>query len=264
MMRQPRDQVLVTANLSFCGDSVELQVPITTAEVTVAEMLPLFQKLVEDFTHLAVHEAEKAGLAVTCREGCSACCRQLVPISHPEAHSLATIVDALPEPGKSKTRERFREAALRLAGTRIPGALALGIHSRENLVDIGLQYFHLGIPCPFLEKDACSIYEHRPVLCREYLVTSPAEECARPSPETVHKIRTPGQAWNALARLGRESCDGLPYWLPLTMALEWAGTNRVEERRRPGVEILRDFFEFLAEKSNPASPDDRKPNFGAG
>ena len=38
---------------------------------------------------------------------------------------------------------------------------------------LGREYFQLGIPCPFLEEESCSIYHDRPITCREYLVTSP-------------------------------------------------------------------------------------------
>jgi Fe-S-cluster containining protein len=36
------------------------------------------------------------------------------------------------------------------------------------------------MPCPFLEDESCSIHPDRPLVCREYLVTSPAELCAGP------------------------------------------------------------------------------------
>ncbi len=44
------------------------------------------------------------------------------------------------------------------------------------------RYFHLGIACPFLEDESCSIHADRPISCREYLVTSPAVNCADPKP----------------------------------------------------------------------------------
>lgn len=41
---------------------------------------------------------------------------------------------------------------------------------------------------PFLEDDACSIHPHRPSVCREYLVTSPAEHCAELGRKLVKRV----------------------------------------------------------------------------
>ena len=50
-------------------------------------------------------------------------------------------------------------------------------HNDEGNDPINRAYYALRLPCIFLEDGACSIYEHRPAACREYLVTSPAELC---------------------------------------------------------------------------------------
>ena len=44
------------------------------------------------------------------------------------------------------------------------------------------RYFAAGIPCPFLEEERCGVYDERPVVCREYAVTSPPELCERLEP----------------------------------------------------------------------------------
>ena len=45
--------------------------------------------------------------------------------------------------------------------------------------------------CPFLEEESCSIHPDRPLVCREYLVTSPAELCAGPTQEGVTPVAVP-------------------------------------------------------------------------
>ena len=249
-MSEQKDPIVARLRLSVSGNDIELEIPVPNSEVTVTEILPVFQMLADDFTRLAAAAAEGDGLAITCRKGCSACCRQLVPVSHPEARCLAALVDSFPEPRRLATLDRFRGARERLAKTNIPEQVRSGsFRSREALIDLGMRYFHLGIPCPFLEEDACSIYEHRPVKCREYLVTSPAEECSKPSPDAVRKVKNPGNAWKALAMIGWEWRERLPHWVPLTLSLEWAEANPEQRMRRPANDLLRDFFKIFAERS---------------
>ena len=251
-MSEQEDQIVARFRLSLSGNDIEMEVPVPKAEVTVTQILPVFQMLADDFTRLAAAAAEGGGHAITCRKGCSACCRQLVPVSHPEARSLFALVDSFPEPRKLATLERFRAARERLAKTNIPEQVLSGsFRSREALTDLGLGYFRLGIPCPFLEEDACSIYEHRPVKCREYLVTSPAEECGNPSPERIHKVKNAGNAWKALAMIGWECRERSPHWVPLTLALEWAEAHPEPRTRRPASDLLRDFFRIFAERNVP-------------
>src|SRR5436305_2819221 len=100
---------------------------------------------------------------------------------------------------------------------RVTGADAMANSAR---------YFNLGIDCPFLEDESCSIHPDRPLSCREYLVTSPAEHCTAPTRDTIRRVPTPGFAMTAFAIL-----DGPPpvgkgcRWVPLVLALEWAEAN---------------------------------------
>jgi len=132
----------------------------------------------------------------------------------------------------------------------IPEALAaLGEEFVERLHDtskcqklaerrrLGEEYFNRGIPCPFLDQERCSIYQHRPMRCREYLVTSPAENCSNPSPETVRPVDVPVQLSRILFCFADGLGDQSTRWLPLVLALEFSG----EQKRFPGPELFRRF-----------------------
>ena len=90
---------------------------------------------------------------------------------------------------------RTRDGKTPTAGVRA----ALTRLERRSL---GLRYFALGIPCPFLEAESCSIYTERPLVCREFLVSSPPENCAAPTAETVQVIPVEPKVSTALAALG--------------------------------------------------------------
>ena len=118
--------------------------------------------------------------------------------------------------------------------------------------NVGLSYFSLGIPCPFLEDESCSIYHDRPVVCREYLVTSPAINCASPSPESVQRVPLPFRIWTAVAACAERRGDAkyLP-WVPLSLAPEWATTHAEETASQSGPDLLRKLFEFITKKNIP-------------
>jgi Fe-S-cluster containining protein len=185
----------------------------------------------------------------------------LVPISEVEARRLGELVEEMPEPRRTEIRARFAEARRRLDEA---GLLENLLHP-EQLKEgegrpLGLKYFFQGIACPFLEEESCSIYHDRPIACREYLVTSPAENCARPSAETVQCVKLPLKVSNALTHLDRVA-PGARFirWVPLILAPEWAATHPEEPLLRSGPEWLRDFFEHLTGKKSSPQPAPLEP-----
>ena len=90
------------------------------------------------------------------------------------------------------------------------------------------QYFRLGLVCPFLEDDACGIYEDRPFVCRQYLVTSAAELCRDPFTNPVEVIAMPVAAASAMLRTATTHLGAPQFTVPLTLALEYATAHRTE------------------------------------
>jgi Fe-S-cluster containining protein len=120
----------------------------------------------------------------------------------------------------------------------------------------------LNVPCPFLENESCSIHPERPVVCREYLVTSSPEWCSRPSEKKVEGVRLPLKVWTALAQFDPVP-DGSRYvrWVPLSLAPEWAEAHPEEPPPRPGTELLEELFRNLTDRANarPTDPGESVP-----
>ena len=218
--------------------------------IALKEMLPLFFSFADAVMSTAANGVEQAGDQISCKKGCGACCRQLVPISETEARWIRELVDRLPPQKQTQIRNRFADARRRLAETGLLEKLL----DRESWAEgegwsIAMSYFRLGIPCPFLENEACSIHPDRPVKCREYLVTSPADHCRAPTAQTIRPVELPFQMWTALARLENTRSNSEKIrWVPLILALEWADSHAQEPKSRPGHEVLREFFDCLTGK----------------
>jgi Fe-S-cluster containining protein len=250
------ESVTAEVDMTIGARRLHAKMSVPAGPTRLMDLLPLAQNLANAVVGAAVEDIVEQGQAVSCKKGCGACCRQLVPISQVEARRIRDLVETLPEPRREQIRARFSQAreALRIAG------LLEQLEARERwapdgVETIGVDYFRLGIACPFLEDESCSIHADRPITCREYLVTSPAEHCARPTRETVETARIPLKVWTAVARF-----DKLPpgerflRWVPLILAPEWADAHPDETPPRPGPELLKELFEYLTGKDVPPPP----------
>lgn len=238
----------MTANVSGqIGDaSVKMSIPVPKIPVHPSVLLPIYQQMTHSLVDGAVSQVQRAGKTISCRAGCGACCRQLVPISEIEARQVTELVAALPEPRQSEVRRRFAQAQARLAEANLLEPLREPERfTDEILADLGRSYFGLGIPCPFLDEESCSIHPDRPLACREYLVTSPAEYCAQPTPESVQQVPLSAKMSNAVMRLSPQGSSRLIPYVPLILALEWVEQHADALELRTGPEILTSLVESL-------------------
>ncbi len=238
----------LTVELGVPGGRVHVEADVPMGEVPMEKLLPALRATADAFVAHAAGASAAAGAPVTCAKGCGACCRQLVPIGPAEARRLAAFVEELPEPRRAEVKRRFDEALSRLDAEGLLPVLRGGVKwDAAKAKDLGLSYFRAGVACPFLEDESCSIYEERPIACREYLVTSPASCCSEPTPETVRTVKLPAIVWAATAREERGVPDSEPApSLPLVLALGFAAANPAPGRVRSGPDTIRAVYARFA------------------
>jgi Fe-S-cluster containining protein len=78
---------------------------------------------------------------ITCHAGCDGCCYQQFTVFPVEAHHLAQAVIALPPEAQQRLLARLRQ-------------------------DDPWRIIDPSTPCVLLEHGCCSLYEHRPLICR--------------------------------------------------------------------------------------------------
>ena len=246
--RRP-ENTTIKVELGIAGRKVRLSIPVPSGPTSPYEMLPIFRSLADSFINQAVKDVEAQGKRISCAKGCGACCRQLVPISKVEAHRLSDLVRQMPEERRAHVESRFADARGRLAESGLLERLERSEEmERPERVELGMDYFHQRIACPFLEDESCSIHPDRPIACREYLVTTPAINCSEPTPETVECIEVPAKVSNAVAALDSGSATDSDGWVPLVLALDWAGSHPDISLPEPGPEILKKMFDNLARR----------------
>jgi Fe-S-cluster containining protein len=244
------DTVTIELQFSMGGERVQAKIPVPAGATRPRIMLPVFQALGDLVVGQAVKAAEKSGKSISCKAGCGACCRQLVPITPTEAHHLRDLIESLPEPRRSEIRMRFAEAHRKLDQAGLLDKLLRPETVSAELRAIGMEYFKLSIACPFLEAESCSIHPDRPIACREYLVTSPAEECAAPTPEKVACVPMAAKVSSAVADLGVQEETRFARWVALVVAPEWTDSHAEEDARKTGPEILKELFERLGKQGS--------------
>ena len=255
----------VTGNivLRINGEPVEMELTVPDFPVKPHRMLPVFQQMSSAVVDFCVRFVEAEGKEISCKAGCGACCRQAVPISEIEAYQLAELVEEMPEPRQSVVKKRFTDALTHFTAIRwfdqlinLKDMASAGDpdFSPENYERVVTAYMQEDFACPFLEDESCSIHDDRPLVCREYLVTSPAENCKSPTAESISKVPIFMRPSKAILDVGRtQNMEGISS-LMMIEALDFTERNAENFADKTGKEWATDFFQVLTKKQVPATP----------
>lgn len=240
---------VASITLSVGGVPTILEIPLPVEKVTAEDVLPLFQGLTNFLVEMSVKTAEKEGKEISCKKGCGACCSQLVPITNLEVGYLKQIVSGMPESQQITLHEKFKQATQQLAEENTLEKLKRRQSLNEDQrIKLGLDYFQLNIPCPFLENQSCSIHPHRPMACREYLVTSPVKHCSTPQEEKIEGIEIPRKVSHAVSRLTKQNKHKKRQsasWFPLILLMEPQPKPVKKQKLKTGADWLKDILTEL-------------------
>jgi len=225
-----------------------------TAEVpagrtTLTEILPVLQSLEDSLLGGIAGQLQAAGRPISCKAGCGACCRQMVPLSIFEAEALAAQILTLPEAVQTALGERFDRALRQFAAAGLIDRMVDEdwLAETESAREMALQYLYQRIACPFLEQESCSIHPMRPLACREYLVTSPSEHCYDPATLKVEPVQLPLHLSRRLFEMGAHLENDSRGWIPLIFLFAWmkAGATPGDGFSGDGPQVLYGFLKDL-------------------
>ncbi len=250
--------VQVDFTLAVGSGRLEASLPVPSGHITLVQLLPALQTLTSSIVDSAVEVVNREGYQVSCRAGCGACCRQLVPLSIFEAESLAAWIRTLPQARQQELEARFHATLLTLRDKGLLERMdpALWDEDTAQTQQLALDYLAARVACPFLVDESCSIHPIRPLICREYLVTSPPQHCADPMAGQVVAIPMPLKPSTVLFKLGELVEKAPPGWIPLVFLLVWMRSNAHpgDAIAGPGPEILYEFVKRLSNTQQKAAP----------
>ncbi len=236
-----RDTITGQGTLKVDGTPLTISFTVPKGTCGPESLLKDANALATQITDLAVAKVEQAGRTVSCAKGCGACCRQLVPISPTEARQLAAVVDAMPADQAVTIRAKFVQARATMAAAKLPPR---GHPDTDKAAyhAFGMAWFRQGVACPFLKDESCSIHPVRPLVCREYLVTSPPAACANLG-GGVDVVPIPIRVWAAFGKSAAP--DSRLDWMPLSEALEFAATTPPPHDARTGPQRVAAFLQEI-------------------
>lgn len=239
--------------------SAEVEVP--SAPVPLTSLVPLLRDFGAEVQNIEEARAAEKGRFRSCTKGCAACCRMLVPLSSPEAFRVMDYIRQLPVEQQQRLAARLEQVKSLLVSHGLWQQLIDVAESErplndEALAPINEAYYSLRIPCPFLEENACAVYEERPSACRELLVTSPPTSCDDMINNQVQPIPSPIRVGTVLGLLWGDLTATPPRLIPLPVVTEWVERHSSDRSRTwEGPFLLRSALEtveqFLRQDSQP-------------
>lgn len=244
----------VTGQMQLQVDDVcvEMNLTVQANRVKPQRMLPVFQQITNVYVEIGVAATASEGKTVSCKKGCGACCRHFVAVTEVEAYNIAELVEKMPEQQRRTVEERFDKALTHFTENKwIEKFNNCTEYYDANTLKLFSDYFKEGIPCPFLVNESCSIHDERPLTCREYLVTSPAENCANPTRESIDLVKLPVRPMGNVLGLAQEKpVNGLNV-IPLIMALEYAAANPNAFPEKTGEDWITEFLQNTTKGEMP-------------
>ncbi len=245
-MTDENDWITGQLTLSLRGAEIEIEMTVPTKAVKPTRILPVFQAMTSSFVDASVKGVESGGGKISCQSGCGACCRQAVPLAEIEAYQIAELVEKMDEPRRSEIKQKFADGYRRFQSMnwfeRMDEYENMSLDKRRETV---MEYFYENVACPFLKNESCSIHAVRPLSCREYLVTSPPENCDNPSAETIRMVELAIQPSKILRETARSENLRKLNFVPLIRALEWAREFPENMPEKDGQTWVMDFVEDL-------------------
>jgi Fe-S-cluster containining protein len=255
MNEQPQETVSVEFTVGIGDGQFAATAVVPAGQTNLTQILPVLRSLDDSLIAGVAAQLSEAGRSVSCKAGCGACCRQMVPLSIFEAEALSDWIRSLPESRQQELAGRFHQALLKLSAAGLIDRMVDTdwLADSETSRRLGIDYLFQRVPCPFLEEESCSIHPIRPLICREYLVTSPPEHCIDPTTLKTEPVQLPLHLSRTLSAIGAKLEGDSRGWIPLLFLFAWmkSGARPGEAVSGEGPQVL---YEFLSRMSHAEMP----------
>ncbi|MHC4552281.1 MAG: YkgJ family cysteine cluster protein [Planctomycetota bacterium] len=203
---------VVEMTLEIAGKPIGLRIGALDGPARLVDIIPAAQAICSQISEVICQQQTETGQPVTCSKGCGACCNYLVAISLPEVDYLHQTLSLMDSGFHRSILASCLDAAQAILDNK-------NINEESNLQEINRWYGQLNLACPFLSDGKCDIYAHRPLVCREHLVTSQPKLCGTTSAQNPEKVEVPVSIGEAVSGLAAELQQTEPEAMILPLAL---------------------------------------------
>jgi len=247
---------VIGLELDILGKKVNFSIAVSKGQATLADIVPLARTICTKITDIVVESVCSNGDHIPCRKGCATCCSHyLVPLSVPEAFRLKEEISDAPRSQRESIWQACLLTTKRILSKRPPKLLldqtdGPSLVGPVDLKRVSNWYKNLKLPCPFLHKGLCTIYDQRPLACREYFVKGSAEAC-RGERDVAEVVRMPVQMPNALAQLARDFEGTTLEAVLLPLVFLWYEQDRPRANKTwPAAMMVNRFLEIVREMAS--------------
>ena len=245
------DTEVIGLKIDILQQELNLSIAVGQGRATLPDIIPLARTICDKITDIVVDNVRDKGSHIPCRKGCATCCElYLIPLSVPEVCRLNQEISTSPPQWREHIWQTSLLAARRILSQKPPETFIdqtedTSVVSPEKLNLVSDWYSSLSLPCPFLRDGRCSIYEKRPLACREHFVKGSADACSGKS-GMAEVVKIPVNMPNALAQLAAELEDTDQESVMLPLALVWFEQNRQRALRSwPAAKMVNRFLEIV-------------------
>jgi Fe-S-cluster containining protein len=253
------DAEVIGLKLDILGKELNLCIAVGQGQATLADIVPLARTLCDKITGIVVESVRGDGAEIPCRKGCPACCGPyLIPLSFPEVCRLNEEISTSPPHWREQILQTSLLAARRILSQKPPESFNdqtedSSLLGEEKLNLVSDWYASLKLSCPFLCDGRCSIYDQRPLACREHFVKGSDAACSG-KPGIAEVVRMPVNMPNALAQLAGELEGTAAESVMLPLALIWFEQNQQRVHRSwPAVMMVNRFLEIVKDMASKNS-----------
>ena len=227
--------------LPLARERLRVEVELPDGQVAFEEVVPAINTLVQALVDAKRRHTADLGRPLTCASGCFACCTQIVPVNELELRWLRRVVAELEPDHRAHVEQRFEEIRESLDAFGLTARLDQPDPSAASNLALNRDYFVMGEGCPFLAADrSCSIYEHRPAICREYSVSSLPSHCSDPFRKPVSVVVSPVQVTQVVALLLERWLGRRGRVVPLSLGFDW-----LDDEDEPALVDAEAFFALV-------------------
>lgn len=231
-------------DLPVTSGSLCLEAAIPPGRCDLASLVPAARTIASRLSAMTVSILRRHDISVPCRKGCSACCHYLVPLSVAEAQALRRTIDRLQPSRRDALQAKL---AAWSASSDLPSSCYPRQDKPGTFARLADRYAQRQTPCPLLHAGLCTMYDDRPIACREHAALGPSVAChhrrgGKPTPVIT-------SVFEALSRLHAELTDRPMEVVPMPSLHDWWERHGDDESPAgDGETMIRRLGAILAEQ----------------
>ncbi len=231
---------VISFDFDLCGENLQFNISAGTGMVGLGAIVPVARAICDKITDCVVQKNIEQGRRIPCCQGCSNCCKYLVTVSSAEVFSFADDVKKLDSLFYKYVQRKALLACKKMLKKKSPV-----FSSNYQLDALSDWYKSLNFSCPFLFEGHCSIYDVRPIACREYFITGSPNVC-KSKRGSAEVLQMPVSLANILNDFCAEMEGQSDVSIMLPLFQVWANENSERKMRQfPAEHMVRTFVELF-------------------